>query len=148
MNQLMKKRNCGWIFYKNGTHSHIIRHDPLKLKSNGWASATPITFFSQLDHVVRNSDNGVFALYLGENGIHVHHALFYRGHILFDLKIIPHRNHDKIILYDLTIEQSQIGHILALSKSTVSTHAKNIYRKLDAHSRSQAVYRAQQMKLL
>lgn len=46
------------------------------------------------------------------------------------------------------ISFSQIGHILALSKSTVSTHAKNIYRKLDAHSRSQAVCRAQQMKLL
>lgn len=42
----------------------------------------------------------------------------------------------------------QIGQILALSKSTVSTHAKNIYRKLDAHSRSQAVHRAQELNIL
>lgn len=42
----------------------------------------------------------------------------------------------------------QIGQILTLSKSTVSTHAKNIYRKLDAHSRNQAVYRARELDIL
>ena len=42
----------------------------------------------------------------------------------------------------------QISQVLALSQSTVSTHAKNMYRKLDVHSRSQAVLRARQMRIL
>ena len=42
----------------------------------------------------------------------------------------------------------EISQILALSRSTISTHAKNIYRKLDAHSRNEALYKARELKLL
>lgn len=38
--------------------------------------------------------------------------------------------------------------ILALSDSTVSTHVRSIYRKLDVHSRSQAVLRAQSLHIV
>lgn len=58
------------------------------------------------------------------------------------------RELDILRLLSKGLSYVQIGQILTLSKSTVSTHAKNIYRKLDAHSRSQAVYRAQELNIL
>ena len=58
------------------------------------------------------------------------------------------RELDTLRLLAEGISFSQISHILVISKSTVSTHAANIYRKLDVHSRTEAVYRAKQMKLL
>ena len=52
------------------------------------------------------------------------------------------RELDTLRLLAEGISFSQISHILVISKSTVSTHAANIYRKLDVHSRTEAVYRS------
>lgn len=43
---------------------------------------------------------------------------------------------------------NEIGEILAISPHTVTAHIKKIYRKLQVHSRGEAVYEASQMGLL
>jgi DNA-binding CsgD family transcriptional regulator len=43
---------------------------------------------------------------------------------------------------------SQIGERLGISVHTVTTHIKNMYRKLDVHSAGAAVMRAIQLRLL
>ena len=42
----------------------------------------------------------------------------------------------------------RIASELFVSVGTVKTHINNLYRKLDAHSRTQAVARARELKLL
>ena len=42
----------------------------------------------------------------------------------------------------------QIAHQLDIAVSTVKTYLKSIYRKLDVHSRTQAVARAAQLNIL
>ena len=43
---------------------------------------------------------------------------------------------------------NEIGDILTISPHTVTAHIKKIYRKLQVHSRGEAVYEAVQMGLL
>jgi DNA-binding NarL/FixJ family response regulator len=43
---------------------------------------------------------------------------------------------------------AEIGKLLSVSTHTVTTHVKNIYRKLAVHSRGEAVYEATKMGLL
>lgn len=43
---------------------------------------------------------------------------------------------------------NEIGNILAISPHTVTAHIKKIYRKLQVHSRGEAVYEAAQMGLI
>ena len=43
---------------------------------------------------------------------------------------------------------NEIGEILTISPHTVTAHIKKIYRKLQVHSRGEAVYEASQMGLL
>ena len=43
---------------------------------------------------------------------------------------------------------AQVGERLGVSVHTVTTHIKNLYRKLDVHSGAQAVMRAVQLQLL
>ena len=54
------------------------------------------------------------------------------------------------ILYLLAKGMSfnEIGNILAISPHTVTAHIKKIYRKLQVHSRGEAVYEAAQMGLI
>jgi DNA-binding CsgD family transcriptional regulator len=42
----------------------------------------------------------------------------------------------------------EIGQLLALSRNTVISHAKSIYRKLDVHSRAEALAAAASRRLL
>jgi LuxR family maltose regulon positive regulatory protein len=44
--------------------------------------------------------------------------------------------------------QREIGDELYVSLNTVKTHAKNIFRKLDAANRAEAVARAQELGLI
>jgi LuxR family maltose regulon positive regulatory protein len=46
------------------------------------------------------------------------------------------------------LTQREIGRELYLSLNTVKTHARNIFRKLDASSRDDAVMRARERGLL
>lgn len=43
---------------------------------------------------------------------------------------------------------SEISRILAISEHTVTTHVKKIYRKLDVHSKSEAVHAAKTLRLI
>jgi ATP/maltotriose-dependent transcriptional regulator MalT len=42
----------------------------------------------------------------------------------------------------------EVAHILHVSHTTARSHAKNIYRKLEVHSRGEAVFEASRMGLL
>ena len=41
-----------------------------------------------------------------------------------------------------------IAEILSISEHTVTTHVKKIYKKLNVHSRGEAVYEARQLHLI
>jgi len=43
---------------------------------------------------------------------------------------------------------TQVGDALGVSLHTVTTHIKNVYRKLDVHSARAAVWRALELELL
>lgn len=43
---------------------------------------------------------------------------------------------------------AEIGHILDVSVHTVATHVKNIYRKLEVHSKTEAIFEARNLGLL
>jgi len=43
---------------------------------------------------------------------------------------------------------TEVGHALGVSLHTVTTHIKNVYRKLDVHSARAAVWRALELELL
>ncbi len=58
------------------------------------------------------------------------------------------RELDIVRLLSQGISFQDTAEILAISSHTVSTHIKKIYRKLDVHSRNQAVVKAQQLGLL
>ena len=52
----------------------------------------------------------------------------------------------RLLATELSVEE--IASEMTISASTVRTYAKRIYSKLDAHSRTEAVYRAKVLKLL
>lgn len=58
------------------------------------------------------------------------------------------RELDVIRLLAKGISFAEISSILAISLHTVTTHIKKIYRKLNVHSRGEAVYEARQMGLV
>ncbi len=58
------------------------------------------------------------------------------------------RELDVLRLLSKGIPLMTIARTLGLSKSTVSTHARNIYRKFGAHSRYEAINRARELNLL
>ena len=41
-----------------------------------------------------------------------------------------------------------IGEVLAISEHTVTTHVKKLYKKLNVHSRGEAVYEARELNLI
>ena len=52
------------------------------------------------------------------------------------------REHEILNLLARGFSNSEIGDLLAISKMTVGTHVKNLYRKLEVKSRSEAVFEA------
>lgn len=61
---------------------------------------------------------------------------------------LSRRELDVMQLIAKGISFSDISEILSISEHTVTTHIKKIYRKLNVHSRGEAVYEARQMKLI
>jgi len=52
------------------------------------------------------------------------------------------REHEILHLLARGFSNAEIGELLSISKMTVGTHVKNIYRKLEVNSRSEAVFEA------
>jgi DNA-binding NarL/FixJ family response regulator len=52
------------------------------------------------------------------------------------------REHEILNLLARGFSNPEIGELLSISKMTVGTHVKNIYRKLEVNSRSEAVFEA------
>jgi ATP/maltotriose-dependent transcriptional regulator MalT len=61
---------------------------------------------------------------------------------------ITGREQEVLQLVSHGLSNREIGMQLCVSPSTVKTHLANIYEKLDAHSRIQAVAEAQMLKLI
>jgi ATP/maltotriose-dependent transcriptional regulator MalT len=51
-------------------------------------------------------------------------------------------------LIDAGLSNREIANRLYISLNTVRTHTKNLYSKLDVHSRTQAITRARELNLL
>ncbi len=58
------------------------------------------------------------------------------------------RETDVLRLLALGHSYTQVGDALGVSLHTVTTHIKNVYRKLDVHSARAAVWRALELELL
>jgi DNA-binding NarL/FixJ family response regulator len=58
------------------------------------------------------------------------------------------REHEILDLIARGLSITEIGKKLEVSPHTVTTHVKNIYKKLSVHSRTEAVYEARQLGIL
>jgi DNA-binding NarL/FixJ family response regulator len=58
------------------------------------------------------------------------------------------REHEILELIARGLSITEIGKKLQVSSHTVTTHVKNIYKKLSVHSRTEAVYEARQLGIL
>ena len=63
----------------------------------------------------------------------------------FDLTL---RELEILLLMKKGLVFSEIASVLSISLNTISTHVKNIYRKMSVHSRSEAVYEATELGLI
>lgn len=62
--------------------------------------------------------------------------------------ILSRRELDILQLLAKGLSFVAVGEILAISEHTVTTHVKKLYKKLNVHSRGEAVYEARQLKLI
>jgi LuxR family maltose regulon positive regulatory protein len=61
---------------------------------------------------------------------------------------LTEREIEVLRLYAAGLTNEAIAHRLYVSRNTVKWYAKNIYRKLDVHSRAEALSRAYEIDLL
>jgi len=61
---------------------------------------------------------------------------------------LTQREHDVLVKMTEGLSNSEIGEALFLSESTIKTHVSNIFFKLDAKRRTQAIQIAKQMKIV
>lgn len=57
-------------------------------------------------------------------------------------KALSQREHDILVLLAKGLSFAEIGNLLNISPHTVTAHVKKLYRKLQVHSRAEAVYEA------
>ena len=57
-------------------------------------------------------------------------------------KALSQREHDILVLLAKGLSFAEIGNLLNISPPTVTAHVKKLYRKLQVHSRAEAVYEA------
>lgn len=57
-------------------------------------------------------------------------------------KALSQREHDILVLLTKGLSFAEIGNLLNISPHTVTAHVKKLYRKLQVHSRAEAVYEA------
>jgi len=70
-------------------------------------------------------------------------------HIALETSVrLTARETDVLRLLALGHSYTQVGDALGVSLHTVTTHIKNVYRKLDVHSARAAVWRALELELL
>ena len=63
-------------------------------------------------------------------------------------KALSQREHDILVLLAKGLSFAEIGNLLNISPHTVTAHVKKLYRKLQVHSRGEAVYEAAQLGIL
>ncbi len=61
---------------------------------------------------------------------------------------LTHREYEVLTHISRGYSYQEIAHILGLSTNTIRAHIRNMYRKLEVSSRSEAVYEASQLGLL
>ena len=61
---------------------------------------------------------------------------------------LTERELEVLYLVAAGLTNQEIANELVVSLGTIKTHINHIYRKLDAHSRTQAVARARELKLI
>ena len=61
---------------------------------------------------------------------------------------LSQRERDVLLLLRRRMTNAQIAEALVISSTTVRTHLRNIYRKLNVHSRWSAIERARELELL
>ena len=58
------------------------------------------------------------------------------------MRDLSQREHDILVLLAKGLSFAEIGNLLNISPHTVTAHVKKLYRKLQVHSRAEAVYEA------
>ena len=64
------------------------------------------------------------------------------------LEALSHREMEVLQLLQSSLSSTEMAHDLSISINTLRTHQKNIYAKLNAHSRYEAIARAKEAGLL
>jgi LuxR family maltose regulon positive regulatory protein len=64
------------------------------------------------------------------------------------LEPLSHREMEVLQLLQSSLSSTEMAHELSISINTLRTHQKNIYAKLNAHSRYEAIARAKEAGLL
>ena len=67
---------------------------------------------------------------------------------MLDKKPISEREKEVLSLYAKGLTYNQIADKLAISPSTVRKHIENIYKKLEAHNKMEAVQKAMKHNIL
>ena len=62
--------------------------------------------------------------------------------------LLSRRELDILQLLAKGLAFAAIGEVLAISEHTVTTHVKKLYKKLNVHSRGEAVYEARELNLI
>jgi DNA-binding NarL/FixJ family response regulator len=65
-----------------------------------------------------------------------------------DLPRLSEREHEVLALIVKGFSYAEAARLMGVSAHTVTTHVRNIYRKLEVHSRGEAVYEALQLGLV
>jgi DNA-binding NarL/FixJ family response regulator len=65
-----------------------------------------------------------------------------------DLPHLSEREREVLTLIVKGFSYAEAAHLMGVSAHTVTTHVRNIYRKLEVHSRGEAVYEALQLGLV
>jgi len=65
-----------------------------------------------------------------------------------DLPHLSEREHEVLTLIVKGFSYAEAARLMSVSAHTVTTHVRNIYRKLEVHSRGEAVYEALQLGLV
>ncbi|MCB0720111.1 MAG: response regulator transcription factor, partial [Bacteroidetes bacterium] len=63
-------------------------------------------------------------------------------------EMLSHRETEVLALIAAGYANKEIADLLSLTLNTVKVHTRNIYRKLDVGSRTQAISRAKSLKIL
>jgi DNA-binding NarL/FixJ family response regulator len=128
----------GLVFFENDAAvSELVQHGLTGLIYESDPITTIINNFSRI--IIDNED-----VVLSEKFI----KAFFKGTRIRNAGILTTREHQILKMLKMGMTSVEISNELFVSKTTVRTHFKNIYEKLNVNSKSQAIGKALEQRLI